>query len=76
MARALNVQEGHIDQLQYKYRDDIYRMVHEILTMLQERCGANYELWRSELQQALTRARRRDLSDEIDDILRFNPIRL
>jgi len=72
LARALTIGEGKIDSLEDRYRGNIAEMVNEVLQWHKDNCGAHFELWRSRLQEALERARRRDLSLEINRILTFS----
>ncbi|KAL1491341.1 hypothetical protein ABEB36_011950 [Hypothenemus hampei] len=70
LAEALGLSESRIDMLefQYRYRDPC-RMIREILEWHSARHSTNFNRWRSQLQRALIKARRTDLSEEVDDIL-------
>ncbi|XP_066147405.1 fas-associated death domain protein [Euwallacea fornicatus] len=75
LARGLNVPEGKIDELEFRYKfavEGMYMMIHSVLQSHLERSGSNFEHWRVGLQQALRKARRTDLSENIDEILRFH----
>ncbi|XP_050309656.1 uncharacterized protein LOC126745718 [Anthonomus grandis grandis] len=70
LARGLGISEGIIEQLENKHRYDLSEAIHEVLRNHQETCYNNEERWRVDLQRALDRARRRDLIEEMDEILR------
>ncbi|XP_066261650.1 uncharacterized protein [Euwallacea similis] len=77
LARGLNIPEGTIDDLECRYKfaaQGMEMMIHRVLQSHLERSGSNFEYWRAGLQQALRKARRTDLSENIDDILKFHTV--
>ena len=66
LARALKIKEGQIDDLEDRYHGQIER-VREILLYHIQNCDSR--TWRSELEEALRRARRTDLSRRIAKII-------